>query len=238
MWLLMRELGRRDTYFHVMTVEIEPMTVALMNDYEVVVRGLASLLEGFTDELTIVELDVATPTSAVVDIVLYDTFALGDAGDDALEKVLSANHESALVFYTWNLAPRVVVEARARGVRGVLSKALSAEELVKCLQRIRRGEVVISPEPTEGSELMTGDWPGKDRGLTPREAEVVALIAQGVSNKEIAATTYLSINSIKSYIRSAYRTMGVTTRSQAVRWCLERGIGIEPMRVSVDRSRE
>lgn len=238
MWLLMRELGRRDPYFQVMTVEIEPMTVALMNDYEVVVRGLASLLEGFTDELTIVELDVATPTSAVVDIVLYDTFAMGDAGDDALKEVLSSNSESALVFYTWNLAPRVVVEARARGVRGVLSKALSAEELVKCLQRIRRGEVVISPEPTEGSELMTGDWPGKDRGLTPREAEVVALIAQGVSNKEIAATTYLSINSIKSYIRSAYRTMGVTTRSQAVRWCLERGIGIEPMRVSVDRSRE
>ena len=224
--------------FPVMSVEMETMTVALMNDYEVVVRGLASLLEPFADELTIVELSVATPTSVSVDIILYDTFAMGEAGDDAVNEVLRANTESALVFYTWNLAPRVVLEAREQGVRGVLSKALSAEELVACLHRIRRGEVVISPEPTEGSELMTGDWPGKDRGLTPREAEVVALIAQGLSNKEIAETTYLSINSIKSYIRSAYRTMGVTTRSQAVRWCLERGIGIAPMRISVERSAE
>ena len=75
---------------------METMTVALMNDYEVVVRGLASLLEPFADELTIVELSVATPTSVSVDIVLYDTFAMGEAGDDAVNEVLRANTESAL----------------------------------------------------------------------------------------------------------------------------------------------
>ncbi len=216
-----------------MSVETAPMTVALMNDYEVVVRGLASLLEPFADELTVVELDVATPTEAAVDIVLYDTFAMSAAGGGAVSEVLRSAHDSALVFYTWSLAPHVIAEAREKGVRGVLSKALSAKTLVECLHRIHQGEVVISLEPSDGTPLVPGDWPGKQRGLTAREAEVVALIAQGLSNQQIAETTYLSINSIKSYIRSAYRTMGVSTRSQAVRWCLERGIGITPMRITL-----
>lgn len=221
-----------------MTVEAPPVTVALMNDYEVVVRGLASILAPFAAQVTVVELDVVTPTASAVDIVLYDTFAMGQAGSEVVSEVLRSADAAAMVFYSWNLDPSAVEEARRQGVRGVLSKALSAEALVVCLRRIHQGEVVISPELTPRTTLLSGDWPGKDLGLTVREAEVVALIAQGLSNQQIAEATYLSINSIKSYIRSAYRSMGVTTRSQAVRWCLERGIGLTPMRIRAPRVAE
>jgi DNA-binding CsgD family transcriptional regulator len=67
-------------------------------------------------------------------------------------------------------------------------------------------------------------WPGREEGLSVREAEVVALITQGHTNPEIAASLYLSLNSLKSYIRSAYRKMGVERRSQAVRWGIEHGM--------------
>ena len=74
-------------------------------------------------------------------------------------------------------------------------------------------------------------WPGREWGLTEREAEVLALITQGLSNQEIAERSYLSINSVKTYIRTAYRKIGVTRRSQAVVWGMKHGF--EPDRVRV-----
>lgn len=74
-------------------------------------------------------------------------------------------------------------------------------------------------------------WPGRDEGLTMREAEMITLISQGLSNAEIAGRTYLSPNSVKSYIRAAYRKIGVQRRSQAVAW------GIDHAMVP-DRSRQ
>lgn len=60
--------------------------------------------------------------------------------------------------------------------------------------------------------------------LTARESEVLALIADGVSNSEIASRLYLGMNTVKTYIRSAYRKIGVTTRSQAILWAIDRGL--------------
>nr|WP_227467367.1 LuxR C-terminal-related transcriptional regulator [Nocardioides lijunqiniae] len=61
--------------------------------------------------------------------------------------------------------------------------------------------------------------------MSSRETEIVSLIVRGLSNQEIADTAYLSINSVKTYIRTAYRKMGVTRRSQAVVWAMQHGFG-------------
>ena len=63
----------------------------------------------------------------------------------------------------------------------------------------------------------------RDYDLTPREAEILSLVTQGLTNSEIGGQLYLSINSVKTYIRTAYRKLGLTRRSQAVRWGLEHG---------------
>ena len=68
------------------------------------------------------------------------------------------------------------------------------------------------------------DWPGRPEGLSAREAEVVGLITQGFTNDQIARNCFLSINSVKSYIRSACRKLGVERRSQAVRWGVQHGM--------------
>ncbi len=67
------------------------------------------------------------------------------------------------------------------------------------------------------------DWPGRTEGLTDREAEVLALITQGMSNAQVADLTYLSPNTIKTYIRSIYRKIGVDSRTQAVPWGVKHG---------------
>lgn len=66
--------------------------------------------------------------------------------------------------------------------------------------------------------------PGQEHALSPRETEVMALICQGLSNQQIAAHAFLSMNTVKTYIRSAYRKIEVTTRSQAVLWGLTHGL--------------
>ena len=76
------------------------------------------------------------------------------------------------------------------------------------LLAIHEGEVVVSPAPAKARPASGLDWPGRAEGLTNRESEILALITQGKSNEDVAALTFLSKNSIKSYIRSAYRKIG------------------------------
>jgi two-component system, NarL family, response regulator LiaR len=125
-----------------------------------------------------------------------------------------------------------IVAALAAGAGGYLAKSLKAKEIVDALEAIRDGEIVVLTnslvaEPEGGWGV---GWPGEEEGLTPRESEVLAFITQGLSNQEIAANLYLSINSVKSYIRTAYRKLGVASRSQAVRWGMEHGFHPGSMR--------
>lgn len=230
--------SRLTAYGAVVTEPHRPTTLAVINDYEVVVRGVLGLLEPYSDRVDVLELDVDLPVSVAVDVALYDAFSMTGTQTADLDAVVANPLIGALVVYTWNLQTDVVEQALARGVKGVVSKSLSAVDLVGCIERVHDGEVLVAPEPTGDSALVAGDWPGRRQGLTAREAEVVALVSRGLSNAEIADRTYLSINSIKSYIRSAYRTMGVTTRSQAVRWVMERGLDSTPTRIHVQEARE
>lgn len=90
------------------------------------------------------------------------------------------------------------------------------------LSRVHAGSQVTIPARRTSSADQ--HWPARDEGLSSREAEVLGLITQGMSNSEIAEVMYLSPNSVKSYIRAAYRKIGVTRRAQAVAWGMRRGL--------------
>jgi DNA-binding NarL/FixJ family response regulator len=126
-----------------------------------------------------------------------------------------------VVIYSWNLRPDLIDEAIAGGACGYLSKVLTGPVIVRALERIMTGEIIILAGDHETSVDGVGDWPGRAAGLSPREAEVLALICRGLSNQEIAERAHVSINSIKSYIRSAYRKIGVERRTQALLWALD-----------------
>lgn len=200
-----------------------PVTLALVDDYDVVVVGVAHMFDSYRDRIEVLELDVNKPLTERVDIVMYDSFgqAEADGGDIA---ALAANPLAGrVVVYTWNFHPDLVRAAYDAGAAGYLSKTLPARELVEALETIHAGTPVTSPAPTEPQLSVGLDWPGRTEGLSEREAEILALITQGKTNAEIAEMVYLSINSIKTYIRSAYRKIGVTTRVQAVLWGVEHG---------------
>ncbi len=210
------------------------LRLAIVNDYEVVVRGLADMLSPYTGELEIVELDSQVPVSVPVDIALYDTFAQTQGDSPDVEDLIHNPLVRRVVVYTWNIQARLIEGTLARGASAYLSKTLSGEDLFIALRAVHAGERVISPDPG-GAPLVGGDWPGRSEGLTAREAEVIALITQGLSNNEIADRASLSINSVKSYIRTSYRKMGVTSRTNAVLWGLERGFSPDRVRIHPER---
>jgi DNA-binding NarL/FixJ family response regulator len=207
-----------------------PVRLAIVNDYELVVVGVAALLEPFRDRILVVELDSGLPpVRGDVDVILYDTF--GQAQGSALDvESLVHGGPAKVVIYSWNLHQELVSDSLAGGAAGYLSKGMEAEELVRAIEQIQAGQTVVPRSGGTVNPRPDSDWPGKAQGLTVRESEIVALITQGLSNQEIADRSYLSINSVKTYIRTAYRKMGVERRAQAVLWGIKHGFEPDEVR--------
>ena len=200
-----------------------PLRIALVDDYDVVVYGLAHMLEPLRDRIEVAQLDVNEPVSVDVDIALYDTFAQPESDHRDFRALLDNPYAAKVVVYTWSFDPELVAGAWRAGVHGYLAKSLPAGHLVEALEAVHDGQVVVSAPHSRVNSAPGLDWPGRDVGLTDRESEILALITQGHNNAEIAALSYLSPNTVKSYIRAIYRKIGAGSRTQAVLWGVNHG---------------
>jgi DNA-binding NarL/FixJ family response regulator len=206
-----------------------PVRVAIVNDYELVVVGVAALLQPFRDRVEVVELDSGLPVLREVDVVLYDTFGQVQGRGVDVDALIDGG-QAKVIIYSWNLHGELVRESLEAGAAAYLSKGLEAGQLVEAIERVHAGEQIVPQGGGTVSPRPASFWPGKEHGLTVREAEIVALITQGLSNQEIADRSYLSINSVKTYIRTAYRKMAVERRSQAVLWGIRHGFEPDTVR--------
>ncbi len=208
-----------------------PLTVALVDDYDVVVVGIATMLDPYRDRVLVAEIDTNAPVVDEVDIVLYDSFAQPESDHHEIRVLVENPRARRVVVYTWNFHPDLIRSDCDQGARGYISKALPARDLVAALEAVHAGEVVISDPPGRARSTSGLDWPGRREGLTDREAEILALITQGKSNAEVAALTFLSPNTVKSYVRTLYRKIGVASRTQAVLWGVSRGFTPDQNRI-------
>jgi DNA-binding NarL/FixJ family response regulator len=208
------------------------ITVALVDDYDVVLLGLARMLEGYRDRMHVVEIDANEAVDDVVDIVLYDSFAQPESDQEEIGVLVASPRAHRVVVYTWNFHPDLIDSALRQGAHGYLSKTLTARQLVQALEAVHTGEVVVSNPPPRARSAPGLEWPGRQEGLTDRESEVLALITQGKSNAEVAALTYLSPNTVKSYIRTTYRKIDVASRTQAVLWGVAHGFTPDRNRIA------
>lgn len=199
------------------------ITVAIVDDYDVVVKGLANMFDQYRDRVAVTELVANESVADTVDIALYDSFAQPESDEEAIAVLVNNPRAHRVVVYTWNFHPDLIRSAREQGAHGYLSKTLPARELVEALEAVHAGETVISDAPPRVRNAVGHDWPGRGEGLSDREAEILALITQGKNNAEVAALTYLSPNTVKSYIRTIYRKIDVGSRTQAVLWGVKHG---------------
>lgn len=207
-----------------------PRRIALISDNELVVHGLKSMLASTEASVGVTKVGTV-PETPTVDLTFIDVSLQDEKEARFVENVVSSPHSGAVVLFSWDLSPGLVTKALHLGCRGCFNKSVSGAELIAAVQRVHRGEIVVSqkligitavPDETETLE----EWRGQREGLSQREAEVIDLITRGYTNLEIAESCYLSVNTVKYYVRSAYRKIGVERRAQAVKWGLEYGMGI------------
>jgi two-component system, NarL family, response regulator LiaR len=187
-----------------------PLQVRLVNQLPVVEAGLPLLLAPYADRVVVTRDD-----SVRADIVLLDP-APHHRFDAPVSPEAAAAVDAAVVLYTClspvELAPFLVSES----VAGYVHFSAPACELVATLETLVHEPRAVS--------LAAGELPHGPHGeeLSTREWEVLQLIAAGDSNQQIADDLFLSLNTIKTYVRTGYAKIDVTSRSQAVAWVLSR----------------
>ncbi|MBS45719.1 MAG: helix-turn-helix transcriptional regulator [Nocardioides sp.] len=179
------------------------------------------MIAPYADRVRVVELDSGLPVHHDVQVVLYDTFGQPQGAALKLDDVL-AGQDAKVVVFSWNTDEDLVRESLEAGAAGYVSKGLSGAELVDVVLRVHRGETV-TPRVDRDEPQHAGRWPGQEHGLSPREAEVLALICEGLSNDEITQRAFIGINTVKTYIRTLYAKIGVESRTQAVLWGVDHG---------------
>jgi NarL family two-component system response regulator LiaR len=193
-----------------------PVRVALSNDYELALLGLAQMLAQHPSKVQVVDLSTSSRPPHEPDVILFDTFGRLPDHDPKLRRIVEEN-AAKVVVYSWEEYPEEA--ARRHGAVGYLHKGLGADELVAEILAVHEGTRPQEATPQEPVHT----WPGQVLGLSQRESEMLTFITRGLSNDEIARRSFLSINTVKSYIRSAYRKIEVDSRPQAVAWGYRNG---------------
>ena len=182
------------------------------------------MLTGVEDRVVLFDVAAQDGHLGGHDVTLYDLAALFDTETNDLRHLLATN------------VPVVGLEPAGRsdlsdcavylGVAAIVTMSVTRAALIGALERAAAGETIdLDKVRHEHRRALMAEY-----GLIEREVQMLDLIAAGRSNTEIAGELYLSVNTVKTYIRSAYRRIGAKTRSQAVLWASDHGLAGHPDR--------
>jgi DNA-binding NarL/FixJ family response regulator len=201
--------------------------VLLAEDHAVVRGGLLQLLGGI-DEIEVVgaaaggEEAVALAAEHRPDVVLMDLEMPGMDGIEATRRIRGERPDVNVVVLTAFSDRRRILDAIDAGAVGYLLKDAEPDELIRGLQAAARGESPLSPKAAQALVAARAEQ-GADPDLTPREREVLALLADGLPNKLIARRLDISEKTVKAHLTSIFQTIGVTDRTQAALWAQRHG---------------
>jgi DNA-binding NarL/FixJ family response regulator len=194
----------------------KPIRVALVNDYEIVVEGLRALLRPYEPELCVVEIDLKRKPRRTVDVSLLDTYGEAQEVTERVGELAADPTNGAVVVFSFSDHPAAVRAVLRSGAQGFISKAVTATQIVDGIRGAAHGQKIVLTHRSQRALMPPGlNWPGKDRGLTERESELLALLPTGMTNREMAEHLYLSENTIKTQLRALFAKLGVRNRVQA-----------------------
>jgi DNA-binding NarL/FixJ family response regulator len=204
-------------------------TVVLADDQRVVRDGLATLL-GLLPGIEVLgtasdgEEAIALVERLHPDVVLMDLRMPRCDGVEATRRLRERGSPTQVVVLTTYADDRSVVEALRAGARGFLTKDAGAEEIGRAIAAVVRGDAAIDPAVQHHLVDAVAGRPELPDGLTPREAEVLTLIAHGLSNGEIAARLVVTEATVKSHVNHLFTKTGVRDRAQAVSYAYRQGL--------------
>jgi DNA-binding NarL/FixJ family response regulator len=215
-----------------------PARVLVADDQRVVREGLATLL-GLLPDIEVLgtaadgEEVVALAGQLRPDIVLMDLRMPRCDGVEATRRLCVSHPDVKVIVLTTYADDRSVLDALRAGARGFLTKDAGAEEIREAISAVQGGKASIDPavqhhvvNALASSGIGREEPPGPDLpdGLTAREAEVLALIAEGLSNWEIAERLVVSEATVKSHINHLFTKIGARDRAQAVTYAYKHGL--------------
>lgn len=214
-----------------------PIRVLLVDDSEVVRMGVRSLFERPADPPIRVVGEAASVSSAVADairlkphVVLLDIRLPDGNGFDACRQILASAPATRIVMFTAHSDDTLVYEAVTAGAHGYLMKEIEPSGLVQAMQDVAAGKSILDPEATSRVlNLLRSAGSGEkspDLGsLSAQEKRVLALVAEGLTNKQAGARLALSENTVKNYLVSVFEKLGVKRRAQAAALFVQQGTG-------------
>jgi DNA-binding NarL/FixJ family response regulator len=202
-----------------------PLRLLVVDDHEVVRQGLVALLDR-REEFQVVA-EAGTAAEAVEsarrvqpDIVIMDVRLPDGSGVEACREIRAELPTTRVVILTSYPDEDAVLSAIVAGASGYLLKQIRARDLVSALQAVGRGESLLDPAVTEKvlervRRIATGAYADEMAQLTQQEQKILALVAEGKTNKEIATDVFLSDKTVKYYVSSILSKLNLERRAQA-----------------------
>jgi DNA-binding NarL/FixJ family response regulator len=206
-----------------------PIRLLVVSTQEVVTTGVVAMLAGHAARVRVQRHSWGDDDQGEVDVVPYDALTL--VGGDVAELERLVEVSKGVVVLGRDLRPDLAARALEHGAATIVSMYSGVDDLVAAVEAVHAGELAEL-------DASTQEWLAQADGLTEREADILQLVAQGMTNAEIAERLYLSINTVKTYIRTAYRKIGVDRRSQAVGWAMDHGFSSSGVEERRDRERQ
>lgn len=215
---------------------MKPIRVLLVDDHTLFRSGIKALLqrqEGFEvvgeagDGLE----GVKRAQQLKPDVVLLDLHMPGLSGREAVQLISSDSPDTKVVMLTVSEDAEDLVDTLRAGARGYLLKNIETDYLIDAIQRAACGESVMSPQMTGKlvQEIRTPKTSGTAHDgehdkLSPREKEIILLLAKGASNKEMARTLNVAESTVKIHVQNILKKLNLTSRVQAAVYAVEHGL--------------
>ena len=206
-------------------------TVVIVDDHELFRAGVRAELEQLVDvrgAAGTVEKAVAAIVDQKPDVVLLDVHMPGGGGVEVIRQVAERRPAQRFLALSVSDAAEDVIAIIRAGARGYVTKSISGSELAEAIERVRDGDAVFSPRlagfvlDAFHGEITEGEVDPELDQLTPREREVLRLIARGYLYKEIAARLSISPKTVEAPVGAVLRKLQLSTRHELSRWAVER----------------
>jgi len=210
-----------------------PIRLVLADDHPIVLQGLQRLFETEPDFTVAAccgsgEAAIESVRRVRPDVLVLDLRMPRTTGLDVLRTLAAEKLPCRTVLLTAAIPDDDVVEAVRLGVYAIVMKESAPDALVECVRRVARGEHAIEPEFVARAfgRALRRQTAARDvaRTLTPREIELVKMVAQGLRNRAIAERLAISEGTVKIHLHNVYEKLGIDGRLELMVWAQEQGV--------------
>jgi two-component system, NarL family, response regulator DevR len=209
-----------------MRTKPKPIRLLVVDDHEVVRAGLRTLLHHHHHGITVVG-EAGSQAAAVraakrlnPDVVLMDVRLPDGSGIEACRDILASHPTTRVIFLTSYADEESALAAVLAGAQGFVLKDIDSSRIIQSIRAVSNGQSLLTPALTQRALSWIKARPAqaglvRGQSLSPQEERVLALLADGLTNKEIAATMQLSDKTVKNYLSNMFQKLQISRRTQA-----------------------